>query len=290
MKRIAGREMRDLIYAVTAMTLALVLGVIAYFMVDVIMTTNENIEENKKLVVNKSVMALKDVGDAVSGVSTDPGFIQILNQEWLQEILGNDSEALYRLVLTFAMGVNPLEYAGVLAEGRLVDFRTSPGVELDPSQLPSRPAEGEFVIMENLGDRKGVFVSVFYPIDLGAFGFETFDLNMVIDRTEEMREVEGFFTTQRDDLILRMAVVAGAALLLSLLITTIGLRHFTRKYVMDPLERLNRMAEEIADGTFDGAVEVDRNSAYAALQGLLRSGQLMLARMYGEGADPEETG
>lgn len=290
MKRVTGREMRNLIYAITAMTLALVMGVIAYFVVDVVATTNENIEENKKLVIDKSVMALKDVGNRVSNVSSDPGFLQMLNQEWLQEILGGDIEALYRLVLTFAMGVNPLEYAGVVADGRVVDSRSSSGLELDPAELPTRPPEGGFPILESFGGREGVFVSVFYPIDLSAFGMDPFDLNMVIDRTEEMREVEEFFTNQRDDLILRMSAVAGVAVVLSLLITTLGLRYFTRRYVMDPLQKLNRMAEDIADGTFEGAVEVDKDSAYAALQGLLRSGQLILKRMYGEGADPEGTG
>jgi hypothetical protein len=45
------------------------------------------------------------------------------------------------------------------------------------------------------------------------------------------------------------------------------------------MEELNRMAEEIANGTFQGEVEVDEKSSFAALQGLLRSGQLVLKRM-----------
>jgi nitrate/nitrite-specific signal transduction histidine kinase len=120
---------------------------------------------------------------------------------------------------------------------------------------------------------------VFYPIDLGNYGFDEFYVNIIVDRTEDMREIEEYFVDQRNDLILRMSIVSGIAVLLTLLLTTIGLRYFTRKYVMDPLEELNRMAEEIADGTFEGAVEVDADSAYAALQGLLRSGQLILRKM-----------
>jgi nitrate/nitrite-specific signal transduction histidine kinase len=76
-----------------------------------------------------------------------------------------------------------------------------------------------------------------------------------------------------------MSIVAGVAILLILLISTFGLRYFTNKYVMEPVNELNHMAESIADGTFEGDVVVDEDSAYAALQGVLRSGQLILRRM-----------
>ncbi len=76
-----------------------------------------------------------------------------------------------------------------------------------------------------------------------------------------------------------MSIASIIAILLTLLITTFGLRYFTGKYVTEPIDELNRMAEQVADGTFEGEVEVDPGSAYAALQGLLRSGQLILRKM-----------
>lgn len=76
-----------------------------------------------------------------------------------------------------------------------------------------------------------------------------------------------------------MSIAAIIAIILTLLLTTLGLRYFTNKYVARPIEELNRAAEEIAEGTFDGELEVDKDSAYAALQGLLRSGQKVLQKM-----------
>jgi uncharacterized protein YneF (UPF0154 family) len=282
MKRISGKEMRKLIYAITAMTLALIIGVIAYFMIDIVVTTNHNIEDNKQMVVEKSVMTLQDVGDAVGSLSTKTEFLQLFNKELLQSILMGNMEGLYDLTLTLAAGFNNLEYAGVVVDGEVVDYQTAKGVEVDIGELPTESPEGNYTILDEFGGKEGVYVSFFYPIELSAYGFETFYLNMVVDRTEEMQEIEGYFTDQRNDLIVRMSIVSVIAILLSLLLTTIGLRYFTRKYVMDPLEQLNRMAEEIADGTFEGIVEVDEDSAYAALQGLLRSGQLIVERMYPE--------
>jgi hypothetical protein len=279
MRRIAGREMRKLIVAITLMTLALVIMVIAYFMVDIILTTNHNIEENKKIVLEKSIITLRDVGKTVSSLSTNPQFLSLFNQDTINEIIKGDLEALYNLIATFSITVNPLEYSGVIVDGEVVDYDTAPGLELDPGELPARPEDGDYMIINNLGDREGYFISLYYPIDLSSYGIEEFYLNMIMDRTEEMHEVEGYFVEQRNDLVLRMSVVAGIAILLSLLITTIGLRYFTDKYVTKPVEKLNSMATEIIEGTFEGDIEVDKNSAYAALQGLLQSGQKVLHKM-----------
>ena len=55
MERKTGKEMRGLMVAVSATTLLLVLAVIAYFLIDVIVTTNSNIEKNKDLVIEQSL-------------------------------------------------------------------------------------------------------------------------------------------------------------------------------------------------------------------------------------------
>jgi hypothetical protein len=279
MKRVAGREMRKLILAVTLMTLALVIGVTAYFMIDVILTTDNNIEQNKQMVLDKTVNTIRDLGLHVGTISANTKFLGMLNPDMMNEIMQGETGNLYELVLQIATIANPVEYVGVIVDGEVVAYLTPSGTEVDPSELPAQPSDGDYVVMESLGGEKGYFVSVFYPIDLSGYGFGEFDVDIVVDRTAEMQEVEDYFVNQRNDLILRMSIASGIAILLTLLITTIGLRYFTNKYVMKPVEELNRMAEEIADGAFEGEVVVDKESAYAALQGLLRSGQLILKKM-----------
>ena len=279
MKKITGREMRKLIAAVTVMMLALVIAVIAYFMVDSIMTTNSNIEKNKEMVVDKTVITLRDVGGKVTSLSTDPQFIKYFDQETVQEIMKGDTAALYKLAVAFAIAVNPLEYAGVVEDGKVVDYRTQSGVVVNPAELPVEPPESDYQTLDSFGGRQGFFVSLFYPVDLSSYGFKSFYLNVIIDRTTEMQEIQDYFVKQRNDMIIRLSIVSVIAVILSILLTTLGLRYFTNKYVTEPVEKLNRMAGEIADGTFEGEVKVDRKSAYAALQGLLRSGQLILSKM-----------
>ena len=279
MKRLTGREMKKLVLAVTLMTLALVLGVIAYFMIDVILTTNSNIEKNKQMTLDKTVLQLKGIAERVGGISSNPRFLDVFNQENLQKIMMGDEELLHQTAVAMAAGMNPLEYAAVIEDGKVMAFEVRPGVQLDADQIPADVPEGEYEVVDRLGDNEGYYVVISYPIDLSSFGLKPFVVEFAIDRTAEMQEIEAYFTEQRDDLILRMSIASVIAILLTLLITTFGLRYFTSKYVTEPIDRLNRMAEDIADGKFEGEVEVDSGSAYAALQGLLRSGQLILRKM-----------
>jgi hypothetical protein len=279
MKRVTGREMKRLILAVTLMTLVLVLGVIAYFMIDVILTSNNNIEKNKQMVLDKTVTTIKDLGAHTSQISSNTKFLGMLNQDLLNQVLRGEDEPLYELVVELATIANELEYVGITVDGEVVTYLTPLGLDVDPSELPNMPSDEDYVVLDSLAGKEGYFVSVFYSIDLSTSGLGEFYVNDIVDRTAEMQEIDDYFVSQRNDLIVRMSIAAGIAILLTLLITTFGLRYFTGKYVMEPVEKLNRMAEEIADGTYEGEVEVDKDSAYAALQGLLRSGQLILHKM-----------
>jgi len=279
MKRVTGREMRKLILAVTLMTLVLVLGVIAYFMIDVILTTNNNIEKNKQMVLDKTVVTIKNLGTHTGQISSNTQFLGMLNQDLLNQILQGEAEPLYELVTQLATVANELEYVGIIKDGEVVAYLTPSGLDVDPSELPTMPSEEDYVVLDSLAGKEGYFVSVFYSIDLSSIGLGEFYVNDIVDRTAEMQEIDDYFVSQRNDLVVRMSIAAGIAILLTLLVTTFGLRYFTAKYVMEPVEKLNRMAEEIADGVYEGEVEVDKDSAYAALQGLLRSGQIILHKM-----------
>jgi len=261
------------------MTLVLVLGVIAYFMIDVILTTNNNIEKNKQMVLDKTVVTIKNLGTHTGQISSNTQFLGMLNQDLLNQILQGEAEPLYELVTQLATVANELEYVGIIKDGEVVAYLTPSGLDVDPSELPTMPSEEDYVVLDSLAGKEGYFVSVFYSIDLSSIGLGEFYVNDIVDRTAEMQEIDDYFVSQRNDLVVRMSIAAGIAILLTLLVTTFGLRYFTAKYVMEPVEKLNRMAEEIADGVYEGEVEVDKDSAYAALQGLLRSGQIILHKM-----------
>jgi hypothetical protein len=279
MKHKTGKEMRKLMMAVSVSVLLLVLAIIAYFMVDIIVTTNNNIEKNKDLVIEQSVLSLVQIGEKITELAESPAVVNLFNQEDVNKIMSGDMQAFYELIDRFAILFYPIEYVGMVRDGEVVSYATTTGVEIDPKEMPTEPPAGDYETLDSLGGEEGVYVSVFYLVDLKYPGLEPFYVNMIVDRTDEMAAVTEYFEDQRNSMILRMSIVSVIAIILSLLLTTFGLRYFTRKYVVNPIEELNRTAEEIADGTFEGEVQVDEESAYAALQGLLRSGQKVLSRM-----------
>ncbi|NPV59490.1 MAG: hypothetical protein HPY75_07490 [Actinobacteria bacterium] len=279
MKQKAGREMRRLVVAISVGTLLLVLAVIAYFMVDVILTTNKNIDRNKELVVEQSVFTLTEIGDNINGMTGDTRMIGLFNRDLMDQILAGNWDVFYDFIGDFAISFYPIEYIGVIRNGELAASRSARGFDVSAGNIPDLPASGSYKTLTKLGDKEGFFVSVLYPIKLSVVGLEDFGVNMIVDRTAQMAFVEDYFKQQRDDLIVRLSIASAIAIIISLLFTTIGLRHFTRKYVVKPIEDINRAAEEIMAGTYDGEVQVEEDSAFAALQGLLRSGQKVLQRL-----------
>ena len=277
----SGKEMRNLMLAVSLTTLLLVLAVIAYFMVDIITTTNDNIEKNKQLVIEQTAKSLTQISENINSTLSSPSTVDMFNQEYVEEFLTNrDFDIFNDLAGRIALGFYPIDYMGLVQNGELTYSDAKAGVDIDPDEMPVEPYESDYEILDSLGGEEGFYVSAFFPLDLSMLGVdETMYINMIMDRTAEYKAVEDYFESQRNDLILRLSIASVIAVILTLLLTTFGLRYFTRKYVVDPIEELNRTAEAIADGTFEGEVAVDKESAYAALQGLLQSGQKVLSRM-----------
>lgn len=275
-----AKEMRSLVLSVSASVLILLLAIIAYFMADVIITTNKNIDRNKEMVVEQSTMTLDSVISEITGMSTNAELFNLVNQGIIQDVLSGNMEPIYPFIVNFVLNLYPVDYIGVIVDGKTIASDDSGGYNVDPSEMPVEPTSEDFDVLYELGDKEGFFVSQFYDVSFKNIGsFKPMSANMILDRTEEMATVTRYFEDQRNDLVLRLSIAAGVAVLLCLLLTTFGLRYFTRKYVVKPIEDLNNAAEDIANGTFEGEVQVDEDSAYSALQGLLRSGQKVLQRM-----------
>lgn len=275
----SGREMRRLTLSVTVMVMALVVAILAYFLVDVVVTTRRNIRENRELVVRKTAEQMKALGTSFKDPAVVGKFAQLFDPSLIKDVLERrDFAKVVEIALMFTQSLAPAMYTGVLLDGKVVSVTGQPDVQVGEGFHRSVPEEG-YVLLEEFSGRKGYFVAVNYKVDLGFLQMGNLNIISVTDKTSEIKEIDDFFTRQRNSTLLRLAIAAVLALLVAFFITTTGLRHFTRRYITRPVEELNRMAEEIASGTFQGEVVVDKGSSFAALQGLLRSGQLVISKM-----------
>ncbi len=279
MKRKLGSEMKKLIFWATFITLLLLIAVIAYFMVDVAMTTDDNIEQNKQLMIDQAVESINKMGESIGGVSTDTTVIKYFNMDMINDIIAGDWSAFTDFAMNLALSFYPVEYVGILQADALLVYGSAEGLEIDPSTLPPQPDEGEYVTMDKLGDQEGFFISVFYPVDLRLLGMSGVRANFIVDRTAELQTIEDTLESQRSDLLLRLSIAAGISIILFILLTTLGLRFLVGKFVMGPVDELNEAAQGIVMGTFEGEIEYDADSSFAPIQGLLRSGQKVLSRM-----------
>jgi nitrogen fixation/metabolism regulation signal transduction histidine kinase len=159
---------------------------------------------------------------------------------------------------------------------------------VDGSTIPVSDSESGSFTLNSLGGRQGFFIGVYFSTNLSMYGLGTMHGVAIVDRTAELADIENFFADQRNSQVMGMSIAAIVALVLTILLTTLGLRYFTNKYVVKPIRELNQTAEAIIDGTFEGQVEVDRDSAYYALQGLLESGQKVLRHVDEKMLDQEE--
>lgn len=285
MKIKLGSEMKTLIFWATFITVSLLLLVIAYFMIDVTITTANNIDRNKQLVIDQSVNNLREYSEKISAMGTDLAMFKYFNQDIVSEILKGDWNAVYELVNNLAMKFYPVEYVGVVRDGELVTYNKVDGLEFDPNTLPTQPPEGGYSTMDKMGGREGFFISYFYTLNLKIAGLSNVYINFIVDRTAELKTVESTFEKQRNDLLLRLSIAAALSVFIFLLLTTLGLRYLVNRYIMRPVNDLNTAAEEIVTGTFEGEVEYDADSSFAPIQGLLRSGQKVLSRMDDELAE-----
>lgn len=278
MRRVFGRELQRLILAITGLMMILALAIVAFFIVEVSVTTHQNIEKNRDLMVSSSVLMLQELSDTISNISSSTKLFTKFSPEVVQTCL-RDPQAVYDLIVELGGALYPLEYIGISCDGQVMNSSCGDGCCVDGSSVPV-PSDGGYQTFNRLGDQEGYYIAVAQPVPLSALGAgNDVVLNMVVDRQAELNQIESYFNDQRSSLMLTLYVGGLVFIILTLLLTTFGLRYFTSKYVMEPLEDLNRTAENIAEGTFEGEVEVDRGSAFAALQGLLQSGQKLVRKM-----------
>lgn len=275
----SGREMRKLVVSVTIMVMTLVLVILIYFLADVVVTSRKNMKENRELVVRKTAEQMRSLGKGFENPAALGKFYRLFDPQLINTVLETrDVGKVVEIALMFTQSLAPAVYTEVFANGKPIS-RVSEKDNLSVEGLQDEVPEEGYRLLEGFAGLDGYYVAVNYRVDLSALGMGTLNIISVTDKTADIREVDDYFRHQRNGTLIRLAIAAVLALMAAFLITTSGLRFFTRRYVTRPMEELNRMAQEIADGTFRGEVAVDRDSSFAALQGLLRSGQLVLRRM-----------
>jgi methyl-accepting chemotaxis protein len=206
-----------------------------------------------------------------------PELLKQFNPDIVKAAYNGDPVPLYGLTKNMMVLTNPAKYVAIIENGKIVDSAAAYGTTVDPKNLPTTVPKSGYVMLDSFGGEKGIFLNLFSQVDLTKLGIAAkFDVSFIIDLTEQVKEIDKYFQDQKKDTIINLVVAGIIALILFGLLSTFWLRYLIDKFIRKPVEELNTMARDLADGTYEGEVVVDENSDFAALQGLLRSGQLIL--------------
>jgi hypothetical protein len=274
-------EMRKLIWSFTIPTLLLVALIVITYLAIGIVNANNNAKQTKKLVVEQAIRSYGRFAENFKNLSGfSPQVIQQFNPSVIQSIFRGDYTQLYNLAKDLMLLVSPSEYVAVIKDGKIVASNSPAGTTIDPKGLPLTVPKGDYVMLDRFNNKKGDFLDFFVNVDLSKLGFApgTFAISSVIDLTDQIKKVDQYFQDQKKDTIIGLVITGIIALVLFALLSTFWLRYLVNKYIRRPVAELNSAAQKIAAGTYEGEVVVDENSDFAALQGLLKSGQLILSK------------
>ncbi len=279
MKLKQGGEMSKLTWSFLIPVMLLVVAIIAFFIVDAVLSADNNAEQTKKILIEQTVQTYRRMGENFQVSGFNPSMAQTFNPELIQSFLRGDYKPVYDLILNISVLATPSEAVALVTDGKVYSAVMQPESGARADELLTTVPKDEYKILGRFGKLEGTLVNVVYPIDLTKVGLNSKILmSCVFDLTAQVRVVEDYFTGQRNDTIIWLGVIGLIALLAFVLLSTFWLRHLIGRYVSKPIKELNDTAEEIVAGTYQGEVVVNSKSDFAAIQGLLKSGQLILRK------------
>lgn len=149
--------------------------------------------------------------------------------------------------------------------------------------LPAAYKEGYWVI-HDLEREDDTYIALSKKTDypfLGPDGqtIEEQYIYTLVDITEQTDAITTLYTDSRSALLWSQLIIAAILLLLSLVLAPLGIAWAVRKYVAAPVLELDKLSQDVMDGSLQAEVRVDEGSSFADIQRLLRGAQDVLRRM-----------
>lgn len=271
-----GHEMRKYLISVSILVVFIIVALVAYNTVVSIQRIDDDMETEKQRVVEQLVDYFNTTMEKVVAVS---GGGQEMEEIFNPALTESDDPAAQLKLLQALADIQRATYAAdylvYVSGGMVLVSSVEEGLDID--DFPTRMAEGDYEILDELGGREGTFISVYSEAELSPLQDEF--VNFAVDRTEQMQAIDDFYSDKRSDLITRQVVVGVVAVAIALLLTTLGVYFLTRRYITGPIEELAEASHRMMEGTFEGEVEIVEESDYADIQRLLKSGKVLIDRM-----------
>lgn len=281
MKVSRAHEMRGFLISITALVILLIVLVVLVNTIFSIRRINQDQERAKQNVKDQLVLVYSDSVNNAPKVSMDPVILANFDPTFMQAFSSGDMQRVTDYLMHLLRPLYAAEYGVAVINGKIAGSATDEGLEgyADfPLSIPD-PSLDEVQSEEltSFNGEEGYFISIYSPLTMP--GIENGFFNFVIDRTAQIKALEKTYSDEKTSLIVQQVVIGLVAIAIALILSLIGVRVLTRRFITGPIEQMTAASHEIMEGTFKGEVVVDEESDFADLQRLLQSGKMLVDRM-----------
>jgi flagellar biosynthesis/type III secretory pathway M-ring protein FliF/YscJ len=269
-----GNEMRRFIISTTTALLIFTILIIAGFAVFSIIRINREEEQSKQNVIDQFLSFFEETANASRDLQMNPTIQQTMaGTEMMTEASKMNFLPVVKFVASVLRSTYNSEFYVFMVDGKPVAVETKQGVTI--ADYPATMPEQGYQILDELGGQKGTYIAVYHDTAFPGLGSNQFSY-FVVDRTAEIKALSDIYAKERTNMIWVVVVSGMVAIAAAVLLSTLILRFFTRRYITRPIEELVSISHEIMEGEYKGDVVVTESSDFADLQRLLRSGQIVL--------------
>ncbi len=278
MGRSRRHEMRNFFISVSALVAIVIAAVIIYSILDGAATIKREAEDEKQRVIGQLANYVIESFNATQKLGTDPEVMKTLDVKLIEEATKGNFQPLMNFTAQFLRNLYHFEYVAFVVDGKVVALNTREGLDISSFAIPISMPDSRYEVITELGDEDGYYVSMFAETVTPGLGRNQF-ANFVLDRTEQIKGLNDFYSSERSGLIKREIIGGIIGVLGTFILILIAVSYLTRRFITKPIEEISRISQQITEGTFEGEIVVDVDSDYAALQSLLQSGKKILDKM-----------
>ncbi len=272
-----GNEMRMFIIHTTAVLLVFTLLIIAGFTIFSLVRIDRDEENAKQNVIDQFLTFFEDTANASRDLQSNPTIQETMtNSPMMAEAARMNFMPTAAFVAAVLRSTYDAELYAFIVNGEPVVVETKEGVEV-PGELPAEAPEEGYEVLNEFNGQDGTFIAVYHETAFPGIPPDQFTY-FVVDRSDSIQALTDIYDNERTRMIWTVIILGWVAIGAAVLLSTLVLRHFTKRYITRPIEELIAVSHEIMDGSFEGEVQVTESSDFADLQRLLRSGQIVLTK------------
>jgi HAMP domain-containing protein len=271
--------MRKFLILVSVLVVLLIVGVIAFTTWDSVSRINDAAEREKENVVQSQVDFYMESSEASSSLQMDPVILGSLNPSMMESFGQGDITPMLDFLTAIIRPMYTAEYITYIYQGNIEASSLGEGIDISelPTAMPEETDEIHYEILNEFNGVEGSFISIYRPFNMP--GMQGAFMNFLIDRTESIEAIDAVYEEEKSSLITRQIIIGIIAIVIALLISTLGVYYLAKRYITGPIEVIADTSHQIMEGTYEGEVDVDEDSDYADLQRLLQSGKRIIDKM-----------